>query len=111
MSARSFLATLPTFELVLFRPGLTIPAELMELRMCHDFGTDRGQTLTVLGNAIEHLANSQRFDISEDGQTLDEETIHTLKRLRREIFEDLFNSSHSRQPQIWLIDRVLHMAC
>lgn len=59
--------------------------------------TGHGRSLLVLGRAAEYLANSRRFLSEEPAQDADDEAIHLLKGLSRDVFEDYSEVISGRQ--------------
>lgn len=68
--------------------------------------THHGATLRVLGHAAEYLAESRKFDVR--ATKADDEAVHILMRLSREIFEEYAESvAVRRRFHDWLVDKVV----
>jgi hypothetical protein len=69
--------------------------------------THHGRTLLTLGHAAEYLANSRRFRTDEEDGA-DEEAIHILMSLSREVFDDFAERlPMHRRVERWLMDWVI----
>jgi hypothetical protein len=96
-----FAAPFPgTVSLTFVNPSFLHPGELaaasLKQAICRNTGTHHGRTLLMLGHAAEHLASSRRFVFEETERSPDEEAIHILRSLSRDVFEeyaDEFQSS------------------
>jgi hypothetical protein len=60
-----------------------VPAGSLTTRRAH-----HGRTLLMLGHAAEHLASSRKFVFGETGKSADDEAIHILRSLSRDVFEE-----------------------
>lgn len=66
-----------------------VAAASLKPMMRHTVGTQHGRILTMLGHAAEHLASSRRFVFEESEEsTDDDEAIHILMSLSRDVFEE-----------------------
>jgi hypothetical protein len=72
--------------------------------------THHGRTLLTLGNAAEYLANSRRFTILKFDDAADQEAIHILMELSREVFEEFAEqTTEKRRLGNWMIKRVVRL--
>jgi hypothetical protein len=72
--------------------------------------THHGRTLLMLGHAAEYLANSRRFAVTEFDDSADDEAIHILMGLSREVFEEFAEqTSEKRRVGDWVIERVVRL--
>jgi hypothetical protein len=79
------------------RPDLTIHRKT---------DTHHGATLQILGHAAEYLAESRRYTLS--ATKTDEEAIHILMRLSREVFDEYAKAAAARTRfHDWVMDQVV----
>ena len=65
-----------------------ILAAFSEPDLCSGAGIRHGRALLMLSHAAEYLANSRRFLSEDQANDLEDETIHLLHSLSREVFEE-----------------------
>jgi hypothetical protein len=96
-------------ELPSFSPGNAVP-QRADLTIHRITPTHHGRTLLILGHAAEYLANSRRFTILKFEDTADEEAIHILMGLSRQVFEEFAEKkTEKRRVGDWLIERVVRL--
>ena len=89
MFAAPFPGTVgPTLVNPSFRHSGELAAASLEPTIRRTTGTHHGGTLLMLGHAAEHLASSRRFVFEETGKSSDDEAIHILMSLSRDVFEE-----------------------
>jgi hypothetical protein len=72
--------------------------------------THHGRALLTLGHAAEYLANSRRFAILKSDGAADEEAIHLLMGISREVFEEFAEqTTEKRRAGDWLIERIVRL--
>jgi hypothetical protein len=68
--------------------------------------THHGRTLLTLGHAAEYLANSRRYSIQAFDNKSDDEAIHILMGLSRDVFEDFAqHPSVTRRFWNWVVEQ------
>jgi hypothetical protein len=68
--------------------------------------THHGATLRLLGHAAEYLVESRRFEMW--ASRADDEALHILMRLSREVFEDYAEGvAVRRRFHDWIMDKVV----
>lgn len=68
--------------------------------------THHGVTLRLLGHAAEHLVESRRFDLQSS--KADDEAIHILMHLSREVFEQYAEGvAVRRRFRDWLMEKAV----
>jgi hypothetical protein len=81
-----------TVGCTLMNPSFLHPGELaaasLKPTIRRTTGTHHGGTLLLLGHAAEHLASSRRFAFEETGKSSDDEAVHILMSLSRDVFEE-----------------------
>ena len=92
-----------------FSPGNPAPKKA-DLTIHRVTKTHHGRTLLMLGHAAEYLANSRRFTMLRFDDGADEEAIHILMGLSREVFEEFAEQGIEKQRVgSWLIERVVRL--
>jgi hypothetical protein len=96
-------------ELPSFSPGNRAP-QRADLTIHRITPTHHGRTLLTLGHAAEYLANSRRFTILKFDDVADEEAIHILMGLSRQVFEEFAaKTTEKRRVGDWVIERVVRL--
>jgi hypothetical protein len=84
-----FAVSLPgSFDSMLVSPGSLHPIASLDQTSRRIVGTHHGRTLLMLGHAAEHLASSRRFVFEETATNSDDEAIHILMSLSRDVFKE-----------------------
>jgi hypothetical protein len=92
-----------------FSPGNPAPKKV-DLTIRRVTKTHHGRTLLMLGRAAEYLANSRRFAARRFDDSADEDAIHILMGLSREIFEEFAEQdTEKRRVGDWVIERVVRL--
>jgi hypothetical protein len=92
-----------------FSPGNPAPKKA-DLTIHRVTKTHHGRTLLMLGHAAEYLANSRRFAMIGFDASADEEAIHILMGLSREVFEEFAEqTTEKRRVGDWVIERVVRL--
>src|SRR5271156_6456488 len=92
-----------------FSPGNPAPKKA-DLTIHRVTKTHHGRTLLMLGHAAEYLANSRRFAMIGFDDSADEEAIHILMGLSREVFEEFAEqTTEKRRVGDWVIERVVRL--
>ena len=92
-----------------FSPGNPAP-QSADLTIHRITQSHHGRTLLMLGHAAEYLANSRRFTMLRFDDGADEEAIHILMGLSREVFEEFAEQGIEKQRVgSWLIERVVRL--
>ncbi len=96
-------------DLPSFSPGNPAP-QRADLTIHRVTNTHHGRTLLTLGHAAEYLANSRRFTILKFDDAADEEAIHILMGLSRQVFEEFAEkTTEKRRVGDWMIERVVRL--
>jgi hypothetical protein len=92
-----------------FSPGNPAPKKA-DLTIHRVTKTHHGRTLLMLGHAAEYLANSRRYTMLRFDDRADEEAIHILMGLSREVFEEFAEQTTAkRRIGDWVIERVVRV--
>lgn len=91
-----------------FSPGNPAP-QSADLTIHRITRTHHGRTLLTLGHAAEYLAHSRRFTMLKmDDAAADEEAIHILMGLSRQVFEEFAEQATEwRRVGDWVIERAV----
>jgi hypothetical protein len=90
-----------------FSPGNPAPKR-PDLTIHRITKSHHGRTLLLLGHAAEYLANSRRFTMLRLDDSADEEAIHILMGLSRQVFEEFADqTTEKRRKGDWLIERAV----
>jgi len=79
-----------------FSPGNPVPQQA-DLTIHRITKSHHGRTLLLLGHATEYLANSRRFSMLSYDDSADEEAIHILMGLSRQVFEEFADQTTKRR--------------
>jgi hypothetical protein len=89
-----------------FSPGNPAP-KIADLTIHRITKSHHGRTLLLLGHASEYLANSRRFTMLRYDDSADEEAIHILMGLSRQVFEEFAEQTTEKRR---LGDRLIERA-
>jgi hypothetical protein len=89
-----------------FSPGNPAP-QRADLTIHRITKSHHGRTLLLLGHATEYLANSRRFTMLRYDDSADEEAIHILMGLSRQVFEEFADQTTERRQ---IGDRLIERA-
>ncbi len=97
-------STVPTLS-----PGNPAPKSA-DLTIHRISKTHHGRTLLTLGHAAEYLANERRYSIHNFDEKSDDEAIHILMGLSRDVFEDFAQPAKlTRRIGNWVIERAVRL--
>jgi hypothetical protein len=86
-------------------PGNPLPKNA-DLTIHRISRTHHGRTLLTLGHAAEYLANSRRYSIQAFDNKSDDEAIHILMGLSRNVFDEFAQPAGlTRRLWNWVVER------